>query len=350
MPKVDIADTQSGGATIQPGDPLVDLKTSLDDMIKSHATYSINKSSGTLSVTGNYEAIKITDKLIQDFHSIYDKAIKLELHIYEVALADDNQFGIDYSFLKNEVVGNLISPTMSFATNNTVGLDTAVNSFAMNKYSGTILSTSTASSTPGESSTTTTAPSNTQGIIFKYLNKYGRTTVLTKPTLGTINNLSVRLNITDSKDYVYSLNQTSNATTTTGVSATTSSSTPEIKTVDTGYTLILHPKIEGEFIKVIVKNSSSTLNALTPYVYPSNGSNQTIYLKDISSRDFSETVKVKEGEIAIIGGYMYDSKSSDKNGMPYVGADDSSFDALTSGKSKVRNRKEIVITISAKVI
>ena len=85
-------------------------------------------------------------------------------------------------------------------------------------------------------------------------------------------------------------------------------------------------------------------------MYPSNGSNQTIYLKDISSRDFSETVKVKEGEIAIIGGYMYDSKSSDKNGMPYVGADDSSFDALTSGKSKVRNRKEIVITISAKVI
>lgn len=330
------------GTLVGKGDmsPLKDFKDQLKDMLENKAIFSLNETQGTLSVTGDFESIKTADKLVEDFHDIYGKAIKLEFHVYEVSLSNKNAFGIDYNLLKTQLIADSIQTKVGIDTGLTNALTLGSESANQQFFSknGTLIT-----------SEGSQAVEKTQGLIFKYLNKYGRTSVITKPTLGTINNLPVKLDVVDSIDYVYSIQQNLSTTTTTGVSNTSSTNEPEIRSVVTGFSLVLHPKLEGEFIKVAIKNITSTLNGLTPYTYGENGEN-VIRLKDVSAREFDETIKIKEGEIAIIGGYMYEKKNSLKNGLPYTGPEDTVYDALTSAKETNTEKVEIVVTISAKII
>jgi hypothetical protein len=335
-----VQDSTAGSGSLS---PLEDLKEQMNDMIGEKAKFAINDTQGTLSITGDYESIKTADKLVDDFHDIYGKAIKLEFHVYEVALDNENAFGIDYSMLKSELIADTVQTTTNISTGLTgaltLGAETAAQQFF--SRSGTIVNSEGAESVQ-----------KTQGLIFKHLNRFGKTTVVTKPTLGTINNLPVKLDVVDSIDYVYSINQSATNTAAGGVDtpiAVSSTIQPEIKTVTTGFSLVLHPKTEGEFIKVAIKNIASNLNGLIPYTYGENDEN-VIRLKDVSAREFDETVKIKEGEIAIIGGYMYEKKHSLKNGLPYTTEEDGMLDAITSAKEAATNKVEIVITISAKVI
>jgi len=326
--------------------PIDDLKLQLAEMLDKGTKYSLNMTQGTLSINGNYDSIKVADKLVNDFNTIYGKGIKLELHVYEVTLDNSKSFGIDYSFLKSELINNSITNTVNLGTNLTKALtigetnDNGI-TIGLGKYTG-----------PTITDGTTSTSEKVQSLIFNYLNKFGRTTVITKPTLETINNLPVRLDVVDSLDYVYNLSQSSTNSAVANVDTpvvTSVTTEPEIRTVTTGFSLILHPKVQGDFINIAIKNVSSALNGLLEYKYGRNSEN-VIRLKDVSAREFDETVKVKEGEIAIIGGYMYEKKNSLKNGMPYTDGEDSALDALTSAKESSKNKVEIVITISAKVI
>jgi general secretion pathway protein D len=326
--------------------PLDSLKTQFDDMLKDKATYSVNPSNGTLSITGDYEALNTADKLIKDFHDIYDHAIKIELHVYEVTLNNKNSFGIDYNFLQNELVGGSVKAIGSLTT----GLSLTPSSVAaFSGNNGTVLETN------GN-------VQQTEGLIFKSLNLFGKTSVITKPTLGTINNLPVKLDIINSKDYVYSINQGTNSVTGSSTTSTSGSTTPDIRTLTTGYSLIVHPKMEDDYIKLAIKSVSSVNNGFESYDYYTSGTSSdtngstaqsiknTIKLKDISAREFDETVKIKEGEIAIIGGYMYEEQTSLKDGLPLTTEEDGKYDAITAAKERKTNKVEIVITVSAKVI
>lgn len=340
--------------------PLEDIDKQLKVMLKD-AIFDVNLGSGTLSVTGDYDAIHVADKIVDDFHEIYGKAVKMEVNIYKVTLSDSHAFGIDYQFLKNELVGDTIQSKIDFNTGLTGNLGATAGSLSLTGRSGSLSTTTAGVADPLGGATTpivAVAAAETQGLIFKYLNQFGRASIVTKPTLGTVNNLPVKLDIVDSKDYVYSLNQqsTPGMTSSVGISSASTTVNPEIKTVTTGYSLVLHPKIEDDYIKIAMKTISSTLNGLVPYEYESSTDAEgepimnKIYLKDVSAREFDETVKIKEGEIAIVGGYMYEEKTSNKSGLPLTSAEDSDFDALTSSKSKNIEKVEIVITISAKVI
>jgi len=339
------AETPTGGS----GDiaPIDNLKKQFNTMLNKKGIFSVNESQGTISVTGNYEAIKISDKLVEDFNKIYGKGIKIELHVYEVSLDDSKAFGIDYSFLKNKLVNGGITPVASFSTNLSAPL-----SISGSTNPGASMSLSKFGSTTLTDANGNVASEKAASLIFNYLNKFGRTSVITKPTLETINNLPVKLDVLNSIDYVYTLEQSATNGAVSGVDTPVAISTtykPEIKTVTTGFSLVLHPKVQGDFINIAIKNISSTLNGLEAYTYGVDNEN-IIRLKDVSAREFDETVKLKEGEIAIIGGYMYEKRDSLKNGLPYTTSDDHSLDALTSAKESNKHKVEIVITITAKVI
>ena len=47
---------------------------------------------------------------------------------------------------------------------------------------------------------------------------------------------------------------------------------------------------------------------------------------------------------------MYETKSSNKSGLPFTSGEDNPLDALASAKEKSTQKYEIVITISAQII
>jgi len=327
-------DTTDGGATGTGADdeagevnPLADLDAAMEDMFGSDIKYNINESSGTMSVRGRSRELKSVGKLVKQFQDIYDKHIQIEMHVYEVALSDENAFGIDYSHVSSDLILS-------------TGLTTAFDP-----------------SKGGSLKILDATDGKAQSAVFQFLNTFGRASVLTKPTLGTINNFPVKLNVLDSLDYVYKLSQEQTNTSTTGTQTNIATLDPEIQTVKTGFSLVLHPRIEDDYIKIAMKSVVSNLNELKEYSYGGQGAegeaNYTppniLQLKDVSAREFEETVKIKEGEMVIVGGYQYTKKSFKKNGLPFTSAEDSALDAFTSAKASTEQRVEIVITLQAVV-
>lgn len=364
--------------------PLDDIKSQLGEMLKDTAIYSVNASSGTVSVTGNYAAINVSNKIIADFNTIYNKSIKIELHVYEVRLNNANAFGIDYSYLKNELLGGALSSVINVSSGLTSGLTIIPNipnvsgSFANNSGSLDVIGTGTpaiagtaavlngdgtvgtpaTAGTPAVPGTKTTYAQQTEGLIFKSLNKFGKTSVVTKPTLGTINNVPVKLEIENSEEYIpgWTIGTTSGATTGATTGTTTGTLTQDLnpkdsRTLKTGYSIIVHPRIEGDFIKIALNNTTKVNNGFFEYKYKPDGKTEVpSKLENTSTRTFDETVMIKAGEIAVIGGYMYEDNDSLKNGLPLTDEADSKYDSLTSAKQTSKQKIEIVMTISATII
>lgn len=327
--------------------PLSDLEEELDAIFKDNdlVRYNINKSSGVLTAKASARDMETIQSIIQKFQDIYSKHIQIEMHVYEITLDDQNAFGIDYSMLQQELVGNGLQITRNIGTTLGSILPTNSSSVSLTNNSGAILKV-----TDPATGDITSVSEKTAGVVFKFLNKFGRAAVLTKPSLGTVNNFPVSLNVVDSMDYVYKISQTQTNTATNGTATNVSTLDPEIKTVQTGFSLVLHPRIENDYIKIAMKNVVSNLNALNKYTYNKTADKpdgDTIQLKDVSAREFAETVKLKEGEVAIIGGYQYEKRVSNKNGLPFTSAADSAFDALTSAKDTQVKKVEIVITLQA---
>lgn len=327
--------------------PIDEMDAQLKALLGTKAVYALNKTSSTLAITGDYESIKTADKLVQNFHDIYGKSVQLEMNIYQVVMNDNKAFGIDYNMLEQELVGSTLVNVKNFSTSLNNIMPTTAGSISVSNNSG-IIKVTDASGTA-----TTDTYQKTNGVVFKYLNKFGRASVVTKPMLGTINNLPVKLDIVDSIDYVYKLNATNNVSTGSTVSTGTSTVEPEIRTLTTGFSLILHPKIEDDYVKIALKSVISDNNGFTDYSYSSGGttgSEVKIKLKDVSSRQFEEIFKLKNNEIAVVGGYMYQRKASTKNGLPLTTPDDSALDALTSAKDATTEKVEIVMTIRARAM
>jgi hypothetical protein len=373
LPQINItnsATTGAGGVTLLADKMgiIEDLDNDFKNLLSSTSKYSLNKSDGTLIVTGGYEDLAIVDKKMQSFMERFGKSINIEMSIYEVTVDKNRGFGVDYSSLINEITG--IS-----SLSKSIDITNASSLFAKAETPNTIKIISS----EGES--------KINSLVFNFLNKYGRTKVLTKPTLETINNLPVHLALTDETDYIKEINENVfNPTTTnigynnnnnqgnpndpnnngnynngnynngyvTNTSTTSTNITPE--TFIGGFELKLHPRIVGDKIKIAIENVISKLNKLETLDLSTKDANgntinkRLIQLKNVSKRKFSQIVSVKDGEMAIIGGYIDSQDDSTKNGLPGTSGSDGFWDFATSAKSRAKSRKEIVITIKARII
>lgn len=351
--------------------PLEDLESTLKMAFGSKTKYNINKSDGTLTIIGDYKTIQIADQIVEDFKERYSKTIKIHLAVYQVELSRDHAFGIDYNFIKNELLGNRIVQAISVSPGLTKGFVIDGGTISVSKNSkGIVASTSSVQNNggnadnqegnqqdgenqnpaPPQPQTPVSEPEKINSFIFKFLNRFGKTSILTKPTLTTINNVPIRLNIIDSKDYIYRVNQTVNTVSNTNNVYTTGGITPEIKTLTTGFSLIVQPKIAGKYIKLLMRMNTATNNGFDVYEYGDAKNKFKIQLRNLSSRSFEEILKMKENETAVIGGYIYEKGGYQKNALPMVGEKDSALDPFFSGKEKSRKKMEIVLVITVKVV
>lgn len=347
--------------------PIEDLKNTLSSILGKDAKYTINESDGTLIVAGDYKTIQTVDKIVEDFKNRYSKTIKINLAIYQVELNRDHAFGIDYNFIKNELLGNNIIRAIAVSPELTKGFVIDGGTISITKNSKHLLQRKDVKSNDQGSNNNNNGnqggqnqqnvqiqevsePEKINSFIFKFLNRFGKASILTKPTLTTINNIPIRLSIVDSKDYVYKVNQTVNTVSNTNNVYTAGGITPEIKTITTGFSLVVQPKIVGKYIKLLMRLNTATNNGFDVYEYGDEKNKFKIQLKNISSRSFEEILKMKENETAVIGGYIYEKGNYHKNALPLVGEHDSALDPFFSGKEKNKKKVEIVLVITVKVV
>jgi len=310
--------------------PFEDLEMELRQMV-STKNIVLNRTNGTLSIYGNKGDLERTDIIIDKFNEIYGKSVVINFKIYEVQLNDKNQFGIDYS--------NIVKEYGKFAFN----LNTNMTS--------SIISTNANGLTIQKTNGTSDNQNLNKGI-FQFLNTFGKTTIVTRPILETINNLPVTMNITNSQDYVKSIEETitSDRTDTNGVIIKGEvSQNIKTDTIDTGFKLTLYPRIEKDGIKIALKPNISSLISLDKYEYGTETQRKSIQLKNTSHKDFTQNILIKPNETVMIGGYIIDKSKGDKNSLPMIGKENSFFDVIGSSKSRSIKKSELIFTISATI-
>jgi PII-like signaling protein len=318
--------------------PFGDLETELKTLIEGHGKININKTNGTLTVYGDEYALAMSDNVVEEFNAIYGKSIKIELHVFEVELKDDQSFGLDLS--------NFVSEFGDYATKFNAGMTSNISSVNTNSFLIQDLKTK----------------DNINETLFKFLNKYGNTRVVTKPILETVNNLPVSMSIVTEKDYIKKIEETASGGYTTGTTVSSSTKTVNIEpaTAKSGFELSVFPKIEeGGKIKIVMKPKLSSEPIFEDYDYSTEQTDtkgnitkdkRVVKLVQQSIKNISQIITVKDNELAVIYGYIYEKENFDKNTMPGVGSGDSYLDNVLSSKTNTKTKTELIFTLRASVI
>lgn len=279
-------------------------------------TYTINRMTGTIVVTAAKRNMEKIEQYLATIRKVISRQVLVEAKIIEVELSDGLKYGIDWNFIKGDFA---IS-----ATN--------FNSFS-NFASGPVF---------------TLEGSGTQfSSILKALATQGEVRTLSNPRINIMNGQTSVLSVGTKETFVAKIKST---VTTAVNSAATTITDPELNSTLSGIMLGIVPYISdsGEItLNITPMISSVTLNQTNQQV-PGVGT-QSISLPKIDLRQLSTTVKVRDGEMIVIGGLISKSENMQDSKVPILG-DIPGIGLLFTRKDKVETKKELVIVLQPYIV
>ncbi|QCU90693.1 pilus (MSHA type) biogenesis protein MshL [Thiomicrorhabdus sediminis] len=276
----------------------------------------VNPEAGVISVYTTKQKHKAIAKYIDEVTHRAKRQVLIEATVVEVSLNDDYQAGIDWT--KFGTVNNVKSSV--FFTSDA--------RFSSSSYSAAL----------------TGAGENILDNL-KFLKVFGDTKVLSSPKIMAINNQTALLKVVN--NLVYFKVEASTTSTTQGVGETTY--TTEIQTVPVGFTMSVTPFIgDNDDITLNVRPTISRKIDEVADPNPSLGDVQSL-IPIIQEKEMSSVLKLRDRQIAIIGGLIEDSNGNNRVGLPWLG-DAPIIGDLFSQRSDTTTKSELVIFIRPTVI
>jgi len=301
----------------------------------------INKSAKTVSIVSKPSNLTKIDKIIDHFNKTYSKAIYFKISFINVEFSSDQGFGVDISGLMSD----LIDKGLAKVSNNLTSVVSSTSQVLNPNTSFKIV--------------------NNKGLtkaLFSNLNKYGRSKLVQTPSFISLNATPYFFNTTNKRDYIKEIKEeyTNNTYTssTNPTTTTNSSKTLDVQTLETGFNLSILPYIDEKTdnIYVILNPSMKDLVSLESYTYESGSADSngnipknTIQLPNIKELNLGngQTIRIKNGETTIIGGFIIDNDSYVKEGLPGVDRKEGWLDSIFSTKSRTYKKSELIIIITA---
>lgn len=308
---------KSSGATAAKQTISYDIYEELDRTIKNivaeNGAYHLNQASGHLFVRTKRDNMKTIKKIIDNFNEVYSRVIEIDMTIVEVSLNNKSEMGVDLGVLATNLSANLKGAAVA-ATGSTL--------------------------TIGGNAVATDSFKITSAI--SALQQFGNTKVTSKTVSTTINSIPTYGVSSLEKDYISELSNTQGGVTT----AISTQSTKKATAVD-GLSFHLFPRIspDGKIVLTIQPKLSKHLG-LEPFS-PTVGS--FIQNETRNQKEFSNTVILDDGGIAIIAGITSDSDTNDKQGLPFIGEENSILDFFGGSRTKNKSHSEIVIFVTTHI-
>jgi len=304
--------TATAAAGTQPADQTAAAaKVSRPQSAKGY--YTIDKPIGLVTVTAPRPIMEKVENYINNLKTELYKQVSIEAKILEVSVNDQTQIGIDWeSLLKDK--------TIEIKT--TFGSSTASQPLGPS----------------GSRSFTITGP--TFNLLINAIEKQGKTRVLSNPRISVLNGQPAMINVSQQFTYVKKVTQSANADTGTVEY--------EIDTDEksSGVVMSIVPTILAD--DEVVLNLIPVTSTVNKIEYKSFGTAE-VGLPDTSVREMSTMVKVKQGEMLVVGGLIdttdgnSDSKVPLMSRLPLIGK--------LFGLEKTSNtRKELVILLKPEII
>ena len=282
-----------------------ELDDALDIMLSSDKDndfkYSINKQSGIVTVFANSKVQRSVREYIEKVKESTMSQVLIEAKIIEVALKNEYRRGIDWN-----IVGKKLSAGSSFGKNSSNG----INSFGTSGVMATF-----------------TSERKDMGGILQLLEEFGSTRTISNPRVTAMNNQAAVLKVAQNHVY-FKLNYDKTYASSTSDRMDVSVSS-DIKTVPIGLVMFVQPSIDMNnnsitlFLRPTITKLSSEVSDPAVDVAmkaASKDGNATEYKQSkvpvTEVREVASVLKLEDGEIAVLGGFMESRSSKNKTGLP----------------------------------
>ena len=282
--------------------------------------FSINRLSGTVIVTASRKKLEKVEQYLAAVKKVMNRQVLVEARIIEVELNDSLKFGVDWSFIDR--IGDV---GVSINTQN---------------FTSTALGSSALGGLP---ITTASIKGSKFNTLLTALEGQGEVRTLSNPRVSIMNGQTSLLSVGRNVKFLSEIKTTTN--TQNGVLTTT---------VDTKTDSVLSGVMIG-IVPFISENGDIVMN-ITPIISDlvkqeerTFGLN-SISLPTVDLRELSTTVKVRDGEMVVIGGLISKKENMVDNKIPLLGDIPWLGTLLFTQKTKENSKRELVVILQPAIV
>lgn len=286
-----------------------DVERSVKSMLSGVGRMSYSRSTGTITVTDRPDVLDQVETYVAAENANLSKQVLLNIKVYSVTLNDQDSAGIDWNLVYKAANGNWnfsMKNTFQDALSNTVNGQIGIldGSFA------------------GSSA------------IIKALSQQGRVSVITSPSVLTLNLHPVPVQVARQTGFLASVQTTSTAQV-----GSTTSLTPG--TVTSGFNMSLLPQVQLD--NTINLEFFMNISSLIRLRAESSGESR-IQVPEIDNRIFNQTVGLQSGETLVLSGFDQTSEQGTKAG---TGA---SWNFLLGGGATRTTTRDVIVVMITPIV
>jgi len=304
----------AGEVTLSQNDQIkfwTEIEAQIKALLSPDGRLVINRLSGTIQVTDLHRRVEEVAHFIADIRQSLYRQVEIQARIYEIALRDDFSLGVNWNRINFKGSAGAITLT---------NIVTAPAGGFMAKAATAALSFSEGSF---------------DGVI-EALREQGEVKVVSQPRILTLNNQPALIKVGTDQSFFTS-------TVTQGTAGTGNIVTEQIRTVTEGLVLSVTPQISQD--GWIMMDVSPIITRLTEIVTSVNGSTAPV----LDVKQSGGLVRVRDGEMVIIGGLIQDEVSNTERSVPLLG-DIPGLGRLFKGTYQAKQKTELVIFLVPKII
>ena len=289
-----------------------ELQQQITSMLSDEGRLVMNRLSGTIQITDRHQRVQNIAKFLAKVRRSLYRQVEIEARIYEVNLNDNYNLGIDWTKI------NFSGMAGSIAFSNII----------TTPFGGFIAKPETAKISLHDG--------DFNGVL-KALREQGELRVVSQPRVLTLNNQPALIKVaTDQSFFTQTVVQ--------GTAGTGNIVTEQARSVTVALVLSVTPQISDDgWIMLDVTPIISRLREIR------ESPQKTATAPVIDVKQSSGLVRLRDGEMVMIGGLIQDEVSETERKVPFLG-DIPWVGRLFKGTYTVKSKNELVIFLSPKIV
>jgi len=309
------------------------LANDLDGLVdaigqQSASSYTINRDAGMVTLSGPAPMHNRLHRYLEKLNSHAQRQVLIEATVVEVALSNEFQAGVDWQLISDNATG--VSAAQVLSGSPQVNADSVGRIVAPNALLSLVQQTSV----------------GTLSGTLNLLERFGDVRILSKPRIIALNNQTSVLKVVDNRVYF-----TVNVERQRSENKDEIITETQIHTVPVGLVMNVTPYIDEA--DEVMLNVRPTLSRILGFVDDPNPELATADVRnsvpEIQVREMESMLRVKSGEMAIIGGLMQDVRDGSDRSLPGV-ARLPLVGALFRQRRKTRQQSELLIVLKPTVL
>jgi MSHA biogenesis protein MshL len=300
-----------------------DLADQLKSMVSAGGSYTINSLAGTILVRDSHRNIEMIADYLNAVTNSVVRQIDLEVEIYEVALSDSFQLGINWQQISSRVDSSF---------------NTIPGQLGLGSGGGLIIQNPVYGTAPGAPGIQVRHQRGDFSAVLDALKQQGKLKIVSKPRLRTLNNQPAVVRV--GQDIPIFTRQVTQSPGSPPVITTTET----VTNITVGTVLSITPQVAADG-RITLDITPAVSRLVRMEFSASNDTSAPV----IDIRQASSIVRVRDGSTIVMGGLVQDSAATTKRKIPLLG-DIPLLGKAFTGKYETSERTELIFFLTPRIV